>query len=451
MTGWSIARALFRKQVVVLGGLWLAAGLFTIVAATAKTNELFDAEIESVGRTLASLDAPTSCRTDTMLSCRTEAAILSGERADYLSYQIRDRNGTVLFRSLLAPEEPFPIPVAAGFTNQGATRYFTSFYPGGRTAVQVAAGPEERLHTLLWMLGAIMVPLVCLFPMTWVLVEWTARETAGPVQQIVRSLQSRSAQQLDPISTVNIPLELNPILSAMNKLLQRLRSALDQERAFAANCAHELRNPLAAATAQAELLIEDTKHDSGPAMLDSLRNLTHKLERLMQLSRAEAGVGLRLSRTDLQATVKFIIEDYYRSGVAQDRLDLKVHSGCEYVSLDRDALGIVLRNLIDNSLKYSPMESTINIIMEADCSLRVVNEAEPLPPELLDRILARFERGTDFPKGDGLGLAIVREIVSKAGGAVQVRSTAKGRTTGFEVCIKLPKIAALPADAVSPA
>lgn len=439
MIGWSSARALFRKQILVLSALWLMAGAVTIMAVTAKTNDLFDAEIESVGRTLASIDTPQSCGADAMRSCRTESAVLSGERADYLSYQIRDRNGAVLFRSLLAPEEPFPVPVVAGFADQGTTRYFTAFYKGGRTAVQVAAGPEERLHTLLWMLGAMLLPLGCLFPLTWLLVEWTARETADPVQSIVKSLQSRSAQQLDPIPTANIPLELDPVLSAMNKLLQRLRAALNQERAFAANCAHELRNPLAAATAQAELLVEDTGHESGPAMLTALRELTHKLERLMQLSRAEAGVGLGVACTDLHATVQFIVADYHRSGVEASRLDLAIHDGCRYVSLDRDALGIVVHNLIDNALKYSPACSAIKVVLEADCSLRVINEAEPLPPNLLNRILERFERGTEYPKGDGLGLAIVREIVVKAGGVLHISSPAKNRDSGFEVCIMLPR------------
>lgn len=438
MTRWSITRFVYTRLVIILGALWFIGCGISILAVTLKTNDLFDAEIQSIALTLAAISSPEGCRVDPLHVCRAESSVLSGERAEFLSYQIRKRDGSVLYRSLSAPSDPFPVDLEPGFARRGATQYYTAFLADGGAAVQVAASPEERLETLGWLIGAMLIPMLCLLGISWFVVDRTARRATEPIRDVVLSLHGRSGRFLNPIALQNVPDELVPVVQGINRMLGRLRSALDQERAFSANCAHELRNPLAAAAAQAELIAEDTRHESAGPLLAALRDLGHKLDRLLQLSRAEAGIAMSTSTTDLVATVEFLVDDYERVDPEGGRLDLEVLTGCHLTTLDRDALGIVIRNLFDNALKYSPDGSRVSVVVGAECSLRVVNSGPALSPDTMARITKRFERGTDVVAGEGLGLAIILEIVSQAGGTLELKSPASGDVEGFEAIVQLP-------------
>lgn len=438
MNRWSITRFVYTKLILVLGTLWLVGCGISILAVTLKTNDLFDAEIESAARTLASLSSPQGCQVDPLHACRAESSVLSGERAEFLSYQVRKRDGTVVYRSLLASSKPFPVDVSPGFARKGTTQYFTAFSADGSTAVQVAAGPEERFETLGWLIGAMLVPMITLLGISWYVVDRTARRATEPIRDVVTSLHGRSGKFLDPIALNTVPDELVPVVQGINRLMGRLRAALDQERAFSANCAHELRNPLAAAAAQAELIADDTGHQGAEPLLTALRDLGHKLDRLLQLSRAEAGIAMTTTTTDLVATINFLVDDYDRAGEDGGRLDLEVMTGCHLTTLDRDALGIVIRNLFDNALRYSPEDSPVAVVVGFECSLRVKNSGPALPPETMARITKRFERGDKLKAGEGLGLSIVLEIVAQAGGTLELRSPATGEVDGFEAIVSLP-------------
>lgn len=438
MNRWSITRFVYTKLVIVLGTLWLIGCGISILAVTLKTNDLFDAEIESTARTLASISSPQGCRVDPLHACRAESSVLSGERGEFLSYQVRKRDGTVLYRSLLASSDPFPIEVVQGFASKGTTQYFTAFLPDGDVAVQVAAGPQERIETLGWLIGAMLLPMLCLLGISWFVVDRTARRATEPIRDVVTSLHGRSGRFLDPIALHHVPDELVPVVQGINRLMGRLRAALDQKRAFSANCAHELRNPLAAAAAQAELISDDTGHQGAEALLTALRDLGHKLDRLLQLSRAEAGIAMTTTATDLVATIKFIVDDYARAEPDGGRLDLEVMTGCHLTTLDRDALGILARNLFDNALKYSPDDKRVTVAIGSECSLRVENSGPALPPDMMARITTRFERGHKIVAGEGLGFSIVLEIVSQAGGTLELKSPATGRVDGFEAIVQLP-------------
>ena len=96
MTRWSITRFVYTRLVIILGALWFIGCGISILAVTLKTNDLFDAEIQSIALTLAAISSPEGCRVDPLHVCRAESSVLSGERAEFLSYQIRKRDGSVL-------------------------------------------------------------------------------------------------------------------------------------------------------------------------------------------------------------------------------------------------------------------------------------------------------------------------------------------------------------------
>ena len=352
MSEWSIRRTLGRRLLLLFGVLWLTGSALSILFVTFETGELFDNEIRSIGHTLIASRPQIMCLPDVNHTCRLDAIALAGERASYVAYQIRDRNGRVLHRSINAPEEPFPVPVEPGFVRHGLTRYFTLFYPEGTTAVQVAGGAEERFETVGWLLLGMSLPMLILLGLGAYGLGKLAELATTPISNVVQNLKTRGGRNLEPISYKDMPEELEPVVRNVNRLMERLRSALEQERSFSANCAHELRNPLAAATAQAELLLADVGASEGATpLLAALRELGHKLERLLQLSRAEAGISMAKATVDLVAITRFIVDDYTRSSVDGGRIRFTPGPmAAQLVALDNDALGILLRNLIDNAV-----------------------------------------------------------------------------------------------------
>lgn len=439
MSTWSIRRTLARKLLLLFGTLWMAGSTLSILLLTIETGELFDNEIKSIGHTLIASKPQNMCVHDVNHDCKLEAIALAGERASYVSYQIRDREGRVLHRSINAPEEPFSIPVEAGYIRHGFTRYFTLFYPDGKTAVQVAGGAEERFEAMGWLLLGMALPMVALLIVGAISLRQVAKQATTPIGDVVHGLMQRDGRNLEPISQQGVPEELTPVVRGINRMMQRLKAALQQERSFSANCAHELRNPLAAAIAQAELLVEEGDKNGAESLLAALREFGHKLERLLQLSRAEAGISMTKETIDLVATTRFIVDEYRRESLDRERISfVPGPSAVQLISLDNNALGILLRNLLDNAVKHSPPATPVQIVIDGDASLRVRNECPVIAPELLEELNQQFVRGNHLVTGDGLGLYIVSQIVMQAEGKMQLLSPASGQTDGFEVVVHLP-------------
>ena len=438
MRKWSIRRTLSRKLLLLFGILWMVGSTLSILFVTIETGELFDNEIKSIAHTLIASKPQGMCLTDVNHDCKLEAIALAGGRASYVAYQIRDRDGHVLHRSINAPEEAFPVPVDAGLVRHGFTRYFTLFYADGKTAVQVAGGAEERFETMGWLLLGMALPMFALLGLGGFFLGRLAKQATAPISDVVHDLMERDGRNLEPISQQGVPEELDPIVRNVNRLMQRLKAALDQERSFSANCAHELRNPLAAAIAQAELLM-DADNDRAAPLVSALSEPGHKLERLLQLSRADAGISMTRERTDLVATTQFIVETYLRRDPENERIRFTrgpvIH---QHVALDQDALGILIHNLLDNAVKHSPPASPIDVIIEGHATLRVKNVSPVIAPEILSELNRQFVRGNHTVTGDGLGLYIVSQIVAQAQGQMELRSPALGQTDGFEVIVSIP-------------
>jgi two-component system OmpR family sensor kinase len=106
------------------------------------------------------------------------------------------------------------------------------------------------------------------------------------------------------------------------------------------------------------------------------------------------------------------------------------------IALDKDALGILLRNLLDNAAKHSPPASPIDVIIESGATLRVRNDSPVIAPQILGKLNRQFVRGNHAITGDGLGLYIVSQIVTKADGDLELRSPASGKSDGFEVIVR---------------
>jgi two-component system OmpR family sensor kinase len=229
----------------------------------------------------------------------------------------------------------------------------------------------------------------------------------------------------------------------VNRLRERLSRALDAERAFAANSAHELRTPVAAARAQAQLLADELREgpsaERARALAATLGRLSRLVEKLLQLSRASSGVALNRQETDLAAIVRVVVNEYRSRKVDTARIVLDPDPPpATSVFTDPDALGIVVQNLIDNALTHGDRTQPVVVSVGAGSSVSVINAGPAVAPDVLASLKQRFVRGPTRAEGSGLGLSIVEAIVAQAGARLDLHSPARGRDDGFEAVVTFP-------------
>lgn len=433
---WSITRRLQRNLLVLLAALWFLAMIATAIIITHETNELYDDVLKGTADVLAALEKDGGPAAQDL-----SRIILAGERADYISYQYRNADGSLKRRSKTAPLEPYPIPLKPGFNKVGAIRYFTAPLEGGAGVIQVAEMPDERNEAFHGLLASFLVPLIGLMALGSIAVWRSVRAVSVPINAVAREIRARSGDNLRALDAGDVPVELKPIVADTNRLLSRLRKALDAERAFAANWAHELRNPVAAARAQTELIarsFQGPERSNVDVLVETLQNLSQRVERLLQKSRAESGASSGSYASDAIAVAELVIDSYYY--LPGDRKLVLDDSGIDAmpVAIDQDALAIVLQNLIDNAVANSPQDSVIQISISSDTGIHIINDCPIVPPEELTRIQSRFQRGSSAAHGGfGIGLSIVQQILAQAGGSLELKSPATGSPSGFEAIVRL--------------
>lgn len=421
-----------RHQLRLLALLWAIGAVVATVFIMLETNEMFDNALEETAAIVAMHRPGEPIAT-------IEKVALAGDRRKYMTFQIRASDGSLVERSSMAPRDPYKIASDRGFVWKGTYRYYTR-PTGAGTIVQVEEYYDERRDAFVGLLVGFSLPLLALLGLSGILITRTLGKVGEPIAALSDDLRSRSSQNLDELRSDG-PLELQPMVSEVNALLTRLKHAMDAERAFSANCAHELRNPIASAQAQIEFL---SLYPADPANAErlttvstSLANLGQRIERLLQLSRAEAGLAISGASADLVEVTSLLVTDYGGRG---KRITAAYEGGGELlVACDKDALGIAIQNLIDNALANASSGTTVDVIVERSGVLHVINECPPVSPAILSTLQQRFRRDrTAKPGGYGVGLSIVGELMRQCGGQLELLSPASRRSSGFEAILRIP-------------
>ncbi|OBZ92037.1 histidine kinase [Pararhizobium polonicum] len=362
---------------------------------------------------------------------------------EYLVYQVRDAAGKILIRSHDAPMEPFETPLKRGFWANETYQFYTASAGDGTVFIQVADAMENRTEAIVEGSLALFLPVLVLIPVSVLLIWLIVRRTLAPVDDLREAIEEKDGGNMAPVPSGMLPRELRPIARSVNHLLARLQSAFDAEREFTANSAHELRTPIAGALAQTQMLIAELdgpKKRRAQQIETALANLGHTVEKLLQLARAEAGIGTGAgaAKVDLARVLELVVTDFQRSDPASSaRLRLHRQAGAKLEgSYSEDAFAIVLRNLIENALLHGRPEEPIDIRLEKGGVLRIVNGAAPLSPDELATIRKRFGRGATVSPGSGLGLSIAERLLQQMNAGFEVLSPAQGRADGFEVVLR---------------
>ncbi len=315
----------------------------------------------------------------------------------------------------------------AGFhtveTREGRFRLYVRTGKNGRTVVaQLTDARDEiafnsALRTL--------VPLLLLLPLLAWLITRIVRAELGPVRRLAANLESRDSPS--QIETHDLPEEIVPFVQAINRLFTRVSELMDQQRRFIADAAHELRSPLAALSLQAGNLrqaksIESMRERAIPleAGIERAKRLT---EQLLNLARTRSGAdGDAL--VDVPAMCRELIAEYL--SVAEGKridLGLEQSSGLKFERAPR-ILRLIIRNALDNALKYTPEGGIVTLRLGED-AIEVIDSGPGIPESEREKVFMPFYRvlGTEG-EGSGLGLAIAKEAAARLGGSLSLENGA---------------------------
>ncbi len=419
--------------------LWLVATLISGLVVRHKLDETFDSAMQETAQRLLPLAVIDILNRDNP-STPQRVASLNTQREGF-SYQVRDQAGRVLLQSLGAEASVFDTGITQGFSTTATHRLYSASALRDTLFLQIAEPLAHRREAALSAAMALLLPLLILIPLSllgiWLLVRFSLRGVSAYRQ----ALEARGPGNLSPIYQESLPAEIMPIADAVNRLIERLQSALETERRFTANSAHELRTPLAAALAHTQRLHKEVPEGSlrvrATQIEDSLNNLSRLTEKLLQLAKAEGGGLWSEVPQDLALVLQHVVQDMQRNSVMPVNLSLPL-TGSVWSFVDPDAFAILVRNLLENAIKHGAQNRPIEVSLSSEACLRVVNEGALVPKARLQNILQRFVRGDTRAEGYGLGLAIVSMIAQGIAAELTVASPATGRSDGFEVIVQFP-------------
>ncbi len=427
---------------LMLAFFWaLAVGLGLYVMRE-EFDEVFDSALQETTERLVPLVVDDYLHLDDQSGPKRIGDSIRSVKDEYLTYQVRDASGRVLLHSHNVTPEPYPAPLIPGFWSDGDRRIFTVATISESLFVQVADSLEHRREATTEGAMALLIPLLFILPLGMVATWWIVRRAMLPIGTLRDAISERDGANLTPIDLRELPKELASIPFSINHLLRRLQAALQAERDLSANSAHELRTPLAGALAQTELLHDQLvqKKDKARAeqVIAALRRLSLMLEKLLQLSRAEAGIGAAQSSVDLSSLCDLVLEDFTRahpSAAVHVRRDASAMPLLRRV--DPDAFVIAFKNLLENALRYGVPDRPIQIRQPRDGDLTVANFTRQSLEEDVNVYRNRFKRGRSAEPGSGLGLAIVDRLMLQMNGSLELRAalTENGETL-FEAVLQ---------------
>ena len=440
----SLTRRLIWTLTAAAVLLWIVAALLAANTLRARLDDAFDGGLKETAERLLSL-AVDSLRGDGDEPHHEpeahEVPLYTDSTSEYIVYQVRMADGSVVLRSHDAPQVPFAAPLTAGFADSGPWRVYTIGTPHQDIYIQVGEAIAHRTESLWGSVLSLLWPIGLLIPLSAFGIFLAVRSGLRPVRDFSAQISERHASNLTPVGDTGLPSELQPLAHAVDALLGRVRAALDAERAFAANSAHELRTPIAGSLAQTQRLLAELgdgpQHERAAQVEQSLLRVRTLLDKLLQLSRADAGLGAATEAVDLLPALRLVAEDFNRSH-RSDRVNLDTAGIMNLEApMDVDAFGIVMRNLLENADLYGDPQDVIHVVARGD-AVAVSNGGPLVAPENLATLTNRFVRGSTGPQGSGLGLAIVKALTEQSGGRLELASPAPDRNDGFCARIILP-------------
>ena len=421
--------------------VWLGAAAFTYHDAREEFDEVLDAHLAQAAALLA-VQA-----THDLDELETEHAPPLHKYARRVAFQIWEKGQRLRLHSANAPQQPLASK-ERGFSDNTIDgkrwRVFSTWDESGDYLIQVAERTEMREELARGIAVNLLRPLWLSLPLLALLLWIAVLRGLRPLDKLGREVERREPDNLAALDASSAPREVIPLIERLNRLFARIEASLQKERRFTADAAHELRTPVAAIKAQAQV----ARAASGEAeRLHALDNAilgcdraAHLIEQLLTLARVDTldrGMAepcrLRGIAAEMIAT---LAPDALEKGV---RLELL--AGDEAVVRGNpELLRALLRNLLDNSVRHTPFGTSVQVGIDHEpgaVRLSVSDNGPGIPEPERDKVLERFYRplGTQA-SGSGLGLSIVKRIAEVHGATLQMQQGSEGRGVRVTVDFK---------------
>ncbi len=447
-----------RLLTMVLGlvtVVWLGAAVLTWFAASHELDELLDSHLAQAAALLVVQQTQTEGDGDGGVADAPELH----KYAPRVAFQVF-HEGRLVMRSSNAPLLPMS-DTSVGFqtVHLGQRRGKGSSWRvfatrGAEHDVQVYVGEQVGSRkTILWaVLRSVLVPMVIALPLLALLLWWAVRQGLGPLRQLSAVLGQRRAQALEPVDLPDLPLEMQAMVQALNALFLRIEHMVASERRFTADAAHELRTPIAAIRAQAQVAqgagADTAQRDHAlQATLAGCDRATRLVEQLLTLARLEAASALTTSPAvcvDLGGATRRIAAELAPGALVRHQtLELEADTPSP-VAGDEVLLGVLVRNVIDNALRYSPDGARVRVALQTEAGqtvLRVDDSGPAMAEADMARLGERFYRVLGSgQQGSGLGWSIVKRIGEVSGAQITVSRSALLGGLAVVVCWPSPRV-----------
>ncbi|MDM0073378.1 ATP-binding protein [Variovorax sp. J2P1-59] len=426
----------------LLAAIVLAAGTQAFLAyrtVLSEADDIFDQHMRQMALSLRAGLPPSAA----------VGGIGAGDENFEFIVQVWTLDGIRIFES--AAQAALPQRAVLGFSNVEArgTTYRVFSLQTGALVIQVAQDMAARRRMAGTLALRTVGPIALAAPLLMLVVWWVVSFSLAPVARVRSQVAARQADDLSPLSESDLPEEVRPLVHELNLLFARVQRAFDAQKHFVADAAHELRSPLAALKLQVQGLQrapdEPTRELAVARLTAGIDRATRLVEQMLALARHEgsAMAGARPESVSLPEVARLAISDVVSTAQAR-RIDIGVvRADPVEVPGQGEALRTLLRNLLDNAVKYSPDGGRVDVGIisgTGGIELSVDDSGPGLPASERERVLDRFYRsGEPQAPGSGLGLAIVKSIADLHGATVSLdRSASLG---GLRVAVRFPATA----------
>ena len=372
---------------------------------------------------------------------------------DKFNFQVWTNGGKLLLHSSTAPKIPLTSDID-GFSDKKIAnqdwRVFTTYNDKAGIRTVLAERYDTRNELGHRIAQDDLYIMLLTFPLSGLLIWIIIGRGLDSLDKVAEEVANRAPSHLEPVDLHEVPEEIKPVIDELNKLFFRLKEGFEREKRFAADAAHELRTPLAALKTQAQVALHTNdiaeKNQALQKLIASVNRSTHIVQQLLTMSRLmpEAAHIDGIDEVNLSRLTREILAMLAPSAV-EKQIDLEFETNAENVSIygNPTALGILIRNLVDNAIRYcneqghGHIKVTLSKSHHDEVMLEVCDNGPGIPPELRTRVFERFFRvlGNKSP-GSGLGLAIVQQICELHNGRIVLDSPKEG--TGLIARVFLP-------------
>jgi signal transduction histidine kinase len=444
---WSLRRTLLTVLLGLTLALWGGSAAIVYVEARRESQELFDQSLTETGHLLLSLVAK-EAREHSLTGPIDLPLRGQPNPHHYLLFKVRDAQQRVLYRNDAASDIVLSrsAPDGLSWTTIAGQRWrLFSLWDPQRSLQLLVAEPTSHRDDIsrgffyrIALFGLLLVALATLA------IWWSIHRVFRVLQASADEVSARTPDELADVRLAGAPDELHPLLLEINRLFGRVRHSRDNEQRFTADAAHELRTPLAAIKTNLQVLQRarsaDEREEFIAALGASVERATRLVNQLLALARLDPQAQeTALAPGDL-AQLLAQQAAQWQALAAPYRLSLAVNVAPAPCALDADSLQMLLRNLVDNALRYTPAPGAVEISCGVEGGrsyLRVADTGPGIAEDMHERVFERFVRlgGKQLP-GSGLGLSIVRRIAERHGAAIVLGAGLQGR--GLAVTLVFP-------------